>query len=108
MSNSIAIVEFPSTVIVVPGPAGPAGLTWMGPWQSGQAYPANAAVFCDPSSYIATAAHTSSAGTEPGVGPDWADVWDILARGGGTAPEPDVPALNFALSGNSQYLPLLF
>lgn len=59
-----------------------ASLDWEGSWQTATPYVINDAVFNDGSSYVCTAAHTSSAGDEPGTGASWTDYWDLMAQQG--------------------------
>lgn len=64
------------------GPPGDDGLFWRGAWVTATAYAKDDAVSYGGSSYIATSAHTAGATTEPGVGVDWATVWDLVAQKG--------------------------
>lgn len=57
-------------------------LEWMGDWLTATGYDTQEAVANNGSSYICTVAHTSGASTEPGVGADWATVWDLIASKG--------------------------
>ena len=72
------------------GPQGIAGgsLGWLGDWGSGNAYVVDDAVQngTRKSSYRCKGAHTSDADTEPGVGADWEDVWELFAQAGATGP----------------------
>lgn len=63
-----------------------AHITWEGQWVTSTAYQINDAVVNNGSSYIAKTNHTSSGGTQPGVGGSWASNWDLLASIGGTGP----------------------
>jgi len=64
------------------GAAGAAGLNWRGAWLTATAYAVNDGASNGGSSYICTQAHTSGAGTEPGVGASWATYWSTLAAKG--------------------------
>src|SRR5688500_10578856 len=67
------------------GPQGPRGLTWRNAgWVTATVYEEDDALQHNGTSYRATAAHTSGATTEPGVGVDWATVWKIVAEKGDT------------------------
>lgn len=57
------------------GPAGPAGLNWLGVWSGATAYAVNDAIAWDGSSYICTVAHTNQE-------PPNASYWDVLAAAG--------------------------
>ncbi|SLN74530.1 DUF2793 domain-containing protein [Roseisalinus antarcticus] len=61
-----------------PGADG-SGFVWRGAWMTATAYAVDDVVSNSGSSYIATAAHTSGAASEPGVGASWAASWDVLA-----------------------------
>lgn len=63
------------------GPAGPAGLTWRGVWDSTATYTSADAVAHAGSSYIALEAATANTGIEPGSA-GAAGVWDLLAAKG--------------------------
>lgn len=56
--------------------------TWQGAWVTATAYVANDLVENDGSAYICTVDHTSGATTEPGVGADWEDDWDLMVQKG--------------------------
>ena len=56
-------------------------------WATSTGYDPLDAVSNDGSSYICTGTHTSGATTEPGVGADWATVWDLMAAKGETGPQ---------------------
>lgn len=66
------------------GPAGTDGdpVNWRGSWMTSTSYAALDAVKNNGSSYICTAAHTSGASTEPGVGGSWTSYWDLMAEKG--------------------------
>lgn len=69
------------------GPSGPQGAAggstvFKGTWVEGEAYIQNDNVLHDGSSYSAKADHTSNADNEPGVGPNWAVVWQLSAERG--------------------------
>lgn len=63
---------------------GPAAFNWQGTWAQSTAYSVDDAVYNDGSSYICTAAHTSSASDEPGTGGSWQSYWDVFASQGGS------------------------
>ena len=63
------------------GDSGP-GIDWQGSWLTATSYALADGVKNGGSSYICTLAHTSGASTEPGVGADWATVWDVIAEKG--------------------------
>jgi len=58
------------------------GINWRGPWTTATVYGEHDAVENNGSSYIAKLTHTSSAGTEPGVGGGWNVAWDLMAAKG--------------------------
>lgn len=56
---------------------------WKGAWATATAYALGDEVrAANGSGYICTTAHTSGATTEPGVGADWATVWDLRVEKG--------------------------
>lgn len=56
-------------------------LTWRRAWATATAYAQSDLVTHNGNVYIATSGHTSGASTEPGVGADWGDYWDLVIRG---------------------------
>ena len=58
------------------------GLAWEGAWGSGTDYVEYDAVSNNGASYICKGDHKAAAATEPGVGVDWAIVWDLMAASG--------------------------
>lgn len=56
-------------------------LTWRMAWATATAYAKSDLVTHNGNVYIATSGHTSGASTEPGVGADWGDYWDLVIRG---------------------------
>ena len=56
-------------------------LTWRTAWATATAYAQSDLVTHNGNVYIATSGHTSGASTEPGVGADWGDYWDLVIRG---------------------------
>ena len=77
------------------GPPGEDGLVWRGAWVTATVYAKDDAVSHGGSSYIATTAHTAAAATEPGVGVDWATVWQVVAAKGAQG-DPGVNGTNGA------------
>ena len=70
------------------GSTGPAGLTWLGTWSSGNSYNLNDAVYYGGSSYISRVA--SNAGNQPDISPA---SWNLVAMIGATgAAGPAGPA----------------
>ena len=67
-----------------PGAPGPAGvLHWIDAgWASGVNYAVNDGLARNGSSYRCKVGHLSAAATEPGVGVNWATVWDVTAAKG--------------------------
>lgn len=66
------------------------GFTWKGAWATSTPYALNDTVENNGSGYICTSAHTSGSTTEPGVGADWADKWDLFVEGiGGNSMQVD-------------------
>ncbi|CAB4162505.1 hypothetical protein UFOVP783_54 [uncultured Caudovirales phage] len=63
------------------------------PWISGKQYAANTLIGSSGKAYICTAAHTSSASTQPETGGQWATVWSVIVSGG-TAGDVFGPALS--------------
>ncbi len=58
----------------------PGGITaWTGQWLTATAYTTNQSVSNNGSSYAAIDNHTSGATSEPGVGANWEDHWQLLA-----------------------------
>lgn len=51
------------------------------PWISGKQYAANTLIGSSGKAYICTAAHTSSASTQPETGGQWATVWSVIVSG---------------------------
>jgi hypothetical protein len=68
---------------------------WKGQWLTATAYVLNDCVGNDGSGYVCTAAHSSIAADEPGVGADWATHWDVFVQGGTTDPMALVWAIVF-------------
>jgi hypothetical protein len=68
----------------VKGDKGDVGVEFEGQWAVSTDYAVRDIVYNLGSSYIADAAHTSSAGTEPGVGASWAGTWSYIAKKGDT------------------------
>ncbi|GAA2867545.1 hypothetical protein GCM10010837_18580 [Aminobacter niigataensis] len=66
------------------GPAGPGGtLHWVDAgWAAATAYEYNDGLVHDGTSYRCFVPHTSAASTEPGVGANWATVWEVTAAKG--------------------------
>jgi hypothetical protein len=71
------------------GDPGENGLAWQGAWTSATSYEVFDAVQNDGTAYIATAAHTSGASSEPGIGSSWESFWDILASAAGAVIGPN-------------------
>ena len=67
------------------------GLSWQGPWLTATEYSVSHGVENDGSSYICTVEHTADASTEPGVGEDWGDYWDLLVAKGDEGDPSEVP-----------------
>ena len=89
-SDTLAFEQFSGAA----GAAGP-GIDWQGAWLTATAYALADGVSNGGSSYICTSAHTSGAGTEPGVGASWATVWDVIAaKGASGAGSGDLVAAN--------------
>jgi hypothetical protein len=65
------------------GPTGADGVTyeWKGAWATATEYELYDTVESNGSGYICTSAHTSGSSTEPGVGVDWTDRWDLFVEG---------------------------
>jgi hypothetical protein len=57
-------------------------MSWQGAWVTATGYVVDDAVEHNGSSYICTANHTSGTASEPGVGVDWEDFWDLVAARG--------------------------
>jgi hypothetical protein len=57
---------------------------WRDTWALATEYFQNDVVRTSSANYIAKQRHTSEAASEPGVGADWEDVWDVYFVGGGT------------------------
>lgn len=57
-------------------------VTYHDAWQPKTEYPVLAIVTERGSSYIAKVPHRSSAGTRPGIGPDWKSRWGVVALAG--------------------------
>lgn len=70
-----------AVVLLTPSPAGA--------WLDEEDYAVQNIVTNDGSAYIATAAHTAAAATEPGVGADWATVWQLLVAKGDQGDQGD-------------------
>lgn len=83
-AGTLADEDVLAVVVMRAGEAGPAGagMVWRDAWLTATAYDEADTVSNGGSSYICTAAHTSAAGTEPGVGASWATVWDLVTAGG--------------------------
>lgn len=82
--NDVAGVDVATTNIITVshvGIQGPAGFRWRDDWATATAYLVSDLVYVDGSLYIAKAAHTSGALTEPGVGANWQTVWDLFLLG---------------------------
>jgi len=67
-------------------PATGTGLEPRGDWLTATEYAAGDWVRHGGASYVATAAHESSAENEPGTGEDWEDFWTLLAQDGAQGP----------------------
>jgi len=74
----------------VTGPTGSSGATynWTGTWITGT-YIYNDCVFSNGNGYVCILAHTSTAGSEPGVGVNEATYWDIFVQRGPTGADSD-------------------
>jgi hypothetical protein len=59
----------------------PGGTTFEGNWATSTQYQPGDVVQSGGTSYVAIAAHTAGASTQPGVGASWQTVWAILAIG---------------------------
>jgi hypothetical protein len=57
---------------------------WRDVWALATEYFQNDVVRTSSANYIAKQRHTSEAASEPGVGADWEDMWDVYFVGGGT------------------------
>lgn len=79
------------------GPTGPTGFTgntgviydWTGAWSTGT-YALNDCVFNDGHGYVCILTHSSTAGSEPGVGTNESTYWDIFVQRGPTGPASTV------------------
>jgi len=60
------------------------GFLWRGAWATATVYAAYDVVRQDGSSYRCSTAHTSSSGTQPGIGASWAGYWSLMAQKGDT------------------------
>lgn len=97
MATFIPVQLAQATLTGQQGP--PGGVTdWEGGWTTATDYQEGDAVSRNGSSYVARVDHNSSAASEPGVGVDWEDYWQILSEG--------VPysALELVLNGNGYVL----
>lgn len=85
MGLVVIVTLVPSNLasIVLEGAQGPAGgiTQWTGQWVTSTSYTQNQSVSNNGSSYAAIDDHTSGASTEPGVGADWEDHWQLLSEG---------------------------
>jgi hypothetical protein len=68
-----------------PGSKGETGdsgvsLTYEGAWVTATEYPTYAVVEHNGVLYVSTSVHTSASVTEPGIGADWGDVWDVVLQ----------------------------
>jgi hypothetical protein len=63
-----------------------AGVGWKETWQTALVYDKGDFVKDNGVLYICTYRHTSAAGTRPGVGASWDDVWDLLLDGSALSP----------------------
>lgn len=70
------------TLLVAKGDAGAVGFDWKGAWVLAANFIVRDGVARDGRTYIATVAHTAAADTEPGVGANWATVWDLMVEKG--------------------------
>lgn len=66
------------------GPKGDKGLNWRGSWAISTNYAVDDAVMSGGSLYICYGAHSSDSATLPGVGANWAGVWDLAVAKGAT------------------------
>ena len=57
------------------------GLQWEGPWQDGTCYVVNDLVENNGDAYISTVDHCATPDSEPGVGVNWTDYWDLFIEG---------------------------
>ena len=71
------------------GDVGPVS-TPKGPWATATVYSVNDTTGSGGSYYICTSDHTSALSTEPGIGVDWATVWDLMASKGDIGPAATV------------------
>ena len=60
------------------------GFLWRGAWATATVYAAYDVVRQDGSSYRCSTAHTSSSGTQPGIGASWQGFWSLMAQKGDT------------------------
>lgn len=90
---STAIVNVTTSVVTVTstGSPGRPGVLWDNEgWRDGASYVLDTGLSHHGSSWRAIAAHTGSAATEPGVGGDWPDVWQLLAGKGAQGDKGDM------------------
>ncbi len=71
------------------GLQGPSGgsTNWLGDWSLSFSYSVYDAVSHNGSSYICINDNTSASNTEPGIGINWLDVWQLLASKGDAGPQ---------------------
>lgn len=58
------------------------GFFWKGAWATATSYVVDDAARRNGSSYVCIQAHTSDASSEPGVGGNWGDYWQLMAAKG--------------------------
>ena len=68
--------------VIVEGSQGPPGgvTQWTGAWQTATGYTTGQAVSNGGTTYVSIVNHTSGAASEPGVGVDWEDFWQLLVE----------------------------
>jgi hypothetical protein len=68
--------------VLVEGSQGPPGgvTSWTGQWATSTGYTTGQSVSNNGSSYVAVVDHTSGAASEPGVGANWEDFWQLLSE----------------------------
>ncbi len=82
MSTAILNPDTRTITLASVGVPGRPGIVWHDEgWQSGAYYVLDAGLYHHGSTWRATAAHSATPATEPGMGEDWPAVWTQIAQG---------------------------
>jgi hypothetical protein len=97
----VGLTPSPLGSVTVEGAQGPPGsgvTNWTGAWTTATGYTTGDSVSAGGTTYVAIQNHTSGATSEPGVGANWEDYWQVLQSG------HTITTLAYVINGNAQRL----